>query len=218
MKKIKTALFLALLFTIACASSNYWKLRIEVSGRPALNLDQFSKIVVTNFLIKEETKDFDLNKEIVDYFAFEMGKQFKGKVSSIEIPLEKEDLFQNEDFWKNLSPDLKEAVCLTGIVQYTQEIRKAILEKRKRRSGDPFPYEKALAERRFFFLTLHLYLIDTKTGKTLYTRTFKESKGYKNPKQTAPFAFFDLIQRVKGKFFRNILAGVRIQERYLISD
>ncbi len=219
MKKIKIVLVLSLLFSFSCASNDYWKLKIEVPGRAVFNLDQFSEIVITNFLIEEETKDLDLNQELVDYFSFEIGQNFKGTVSSKKIAFEKEEPFKNEAFWKNLLPDRKEAILFTGGVQYTEEIRKAILQKQKARFEDPFVSKKrSLAERRFYTLNLDLYIIDAKTGKALYKRNFKESKGFENPKQTAPFAFFELIQRVKAKFFRNILGEANIQERYLIYD
>jgi len=218
MKKIKIALILTILFSCSCASSNHWKLRIEVPGKTSFNLDQYSEFVITNFLIKEETKDFDLNRELVDYFSFEIGQNFNGKVSIKEITFEEEP-FKNEAFWKNLIPAQKETILFTGDAQYTEEIRKAILQEKKERFEDPFiSKKKGLAERRFYTLNLDLYIIDAKTGRTLYTSNFKESKGYENPKQTAPFAFFELIQRVKAKFFRNILGEASIQERYLIYD
>jgi len=218
MKKIKIALVLTILFSFSCASSDYWKLRIEVPGKTSFNLDQYNEVVITNFLIKEETKDFNLNQELVDYFSFEIGQNFKGTVSIKEITFEEEP-FKKEAFWKNLLPDRKEAVLFTGGVQYTEEIRKAILQKQKVRFEDPFVSKKrSLAERRFYTLNLDLYIIDAKTGKALYKRNFKESKGFENPKQTAPFAFFNLIQRVKAKFFRNIFGKASIQERYLIYD
>ena len=218
MKKIKIVLVLSILFSFSCASSDYWKLKIEVPGKTSFNLDQYNEVVITNFLIKEETKDFNLNQELVDYFSFEIGQNFKGKVSIKEITFEEEP-FKNEAFWKNLLPDRKEAILFTGGVQYTEEIRKAILQKQKERFEDPFVSKKrSLAERRFYTLNLDLYIIDAKTGKALYKRNFKESKGFENPKQTAPFAFFELIQRVKAKFFRNILGEASIQERYLIYD
>lgn len=218
MKKIKIVLVLTILFSFSCASNDYWKLRIEVPGKASFNLDQYNEVVITNFLIKEETKDFNLNQELVDYFSFEVGQNFKGKVSIKEITFEEEP-FKNEAFWKNLLPDRKEAILFTGGVQYTEEIRKSILQKQKDRFEDPFVSKKrSLAERRFYTLNLDLYIIDAKTGKALYKRNFKESKGFENPKQTAPFAFFELIQRVKAKFFRNILGEATIQERYLIYD
>ncbi len=169
-------------------------------------------------MIKEETKDFNLNQELVDYFSFEIGQNIKGKVSIKEITFEEEP-FKNEAFWKNLLPDRKKAILFTGGVQYTEEIRKAILQKQKERFEDPFVTKtRSLAERRFYTLNLDLYIIDAKTGKVLYKRNFKESKGFENPKQTAPFAFFELIQRVKVKFFRIIFGDTSIQERYLIYD
>jgi len=218
MKKIKIVLVLTILFSFSCASNDYWKLRIEIPGKTSFDLDQYNEVVITNFLIKEETKDFNLNQELVDYFSFEVGQNFKGKVSIKEITFEEEP-FKNEAFWKNLLPDRKKAILFTGGAQYTEEIRKAILQKQKDRFEDPFVTKKrGLAERRFYTLNLDFYIIDAKTGKTLFKRNFKESKGFENPKQTAPFAFFELIQRVKAKFFRNILGVASIQERYLIYD
>lgn len=218
MKKIKIVLVLTILFSFSCASNDYWKLRIEVPRKIAFDLDQYNEVVITNFLIKKETKDFNLNQELVDYFSFEIGQNIKGKVSIKEITFEEEP-FKNEAFWKNLLPDRKKAILFTGGVQYTEEIRKAILRRQKERFEDPFVSKKmSLAERRFYTLNLDLYIIDAKTGKVLYKRNFKESKGFENPNQTAPFAFFELIQKVKTKFFRIIFGDVSIQERYLIND
>ena len=192
---------------------------MEVPHKTLFDLDQFGEVVVTNFLIKDETADFDLNKELVDYFSFEIGQNFEGRITSEEITFEGEEPFKSEAFWKNLLPDQSEAILFTGGAQYKEEIRKAILEKKRSRFEDPFTSQKrSLAERRFYTLNLDLYIIEAKTGKTLYTRTFKETKGYENPKQTASFAFFELIQRVKAKFFRNVLGEASIQERYLIYD
>ncbi|NIM58281.1 MAG: hypothetical protein GTO16_04975 [Candidatus Aminicenantes bacterium] len=218
MKKIKIALLSAILFCFSCASSDYWKLRMEIPGKTSVDLDQYKEVVITNFLIKEETKDFNLNNEIIDYFSFEIGQNFNGKVSKEEITFEEEP-FKNEAFWKNLLPAEKDALLFTGGAEYTEEIRKAILQEKRDRFEDPFiSKKKGLAERRFYTLNIDLYIIDAKTGKTLYTRNFKESKGYANPKQTAAFAFFELIQKVKTRFFRSILGEARIQERYLIYD
>ena len=219
-KKIKNIKFLFLLVPFcffSCSTSNYLKIRVAIPEKTALEIDQFNKIVITNFLIKEKTKKFDLNQELVNYFTSKLEIAFKGKTSSQNISLEKEELFNNKDFWKNLSPDLKGAVILTGSAKYSEEIRKAILETKKEHSDDPFAKGKAIEERRFYTLNLDLYLIDAKTGEPLYKRSFKESKGYKNPNQTASFAFFELVQRVKEKFFRTILKGKKIQDRYLIT-
>jgi len=215
MKRSKLFLLLPLLFLVCCSVTNYWKVRVEVPAKIVLDLNQYSNIVVTDFLIQKESKEFNLNQEIVKYFVEGLEQQFKGKVSSKKVSLDKEELFQDKDFWKSLFPDQEGTVILTGNATYTQEIRKAILETRKKRDEDFYSRSQAIEERRFYTLDLSLYLIDT---KTLYTRAFKETQGYNNPNQTAPFAFFDLVERVKGKLFQSLLGGERIQERYLIKD
>jgi len=216
MIRSKLVLLSILVFLSSCSSVSYWKMRIEVPTKVLVDLKNYEKIYIGDFLIQEEREDFDLNKETIDYFTFEIGQQFKGKVSPQKITLEKEETFDDKEFWKHLFSE-EESIFLTGSIKYTQEIRKAILQTQKRRLDDPFAPEKAVEERRFYTLNLKLYLIETNTGEILYTRDFNESKGYENPNQTASFAFFDLIQRVRDKLFMTILGGPQIQERYLIS-
>jgi prolyl oligopeptidase PreP (S9A serine peptidase family) len=130
--------------------------------------------------------------------------------------LDNEGLFKNVSFWKELLSDSQKTVLLTGIAEYTEEIRKAILRTKKKRSDDTFSREGDVEERRFYTLNLSLFLIDSQTGEPLYTQAFKETQGYKNPKQTGPFAFFDVAEKVKGKFFNQILGRVTSQQRFLI--
>lgn len=215
-KKSRVALLLALLLFTSCVSESQLNIRIEAPGKIVLDLDRFSEIFVTDFLIKNQVKGLDLNTEIVDYFSSELENNFKGKISTKKITMEKEEVFKNEDFWKNLSADKEKTLLLTGSIQYKEEVRKSILGKKKKDSEDPFQPEKTLAERRFYLLNLDLYLIDGKTGKALYKKSFKESRNYENPEQTAYFAFFDLIKAVKEKIFRDLLGERRIQQRYLI--
>ena len=219
MKKNNLFVLALLLFLFSCSSNYYWKLKIEVPGEAALNLDQFKEIVITNFLVKKETKDINLSQELQDYFSFEIGQNFKGKIISKKISLANDDIFSNKGLWKQFMEDSKSALFFTGSAQYTEEIRKAILEEERRgRFEEPFTSGKRLAERKFYTLNLDLYLINAKSGETIYKKSFKETKGYKNPKQTAYFAFFDLIQRVKVKLFRSVIGGKKIEERYLITE
>lgn len=217
MNKFKYILFACLVFYLSCSRGSLLKLKIEIPGDPQIDLDKFNQIVITNFLIKKETKDINLNKETVEYFKLEIEQNFEGEVVSKNFSVEDEEAYKNQDFWKGLIEVSEQTLFFTGVVNYSEEIRKAILERRDDRAEDPFPANKKLAERKFYTLNVDLYLIDAQTGNSLYQRSFKETKGYKNPNQTAYFAFFDLIQQVKIKFFHNILGNKKIEERYLIS-
>ena len=218
MKKRKFILLVAVVFLFSCSSGNHWKLKIEMPGETVLDLQQFKEIVITNFLIKHETEDINLSQEIIDYLSTELGRQYQGKITSKNINIENEEIFQDEEFWRSMKEGTKSSLFLSGSADYKEEIRKAILEERRgERSEGPFTSGRKLAERRFYTLNLDVFLIEGQSGQTLYKRSFKEAKGYKNPNQTAYYAFFDLIQTVRVKFFRNILGGKKIEERYLIS-
>jgi len=216
-KKINLVFLLALVLHFSCASLNYLKLDVELPGIATLNLDQFKEIIISDFLVEKETAGFDINQELVDFFSVELSRHFKGKIATKDISWEEKNIFQQEDFWKTLLPDPEEVLILTGSVQYSEEIRKAILEEYSGQTEGFYPTEKGLAQRKFYTLTLNLCLIEAETGEMLYTRDFKESRGYKNPKQTANFAFFDLLETVREKFFRNVLGEEKLEQRYLIS-
>lgn len=209
-------LLLGLLFLLSCGTGEHVRLRIEMPRKSPINLEDFEEIAITNFLVKEEAKDFDLNKELTEYFAVELDQKIKNKITSTEVTLQNEDVFQDKKFWQEVFPDKKGTLLFTGSLEYTEEVRKAIKSAKKRRFEEPFPEESRIEERRFYSLSLHLYLIDTQSGEALYTRIFKESKAYKNPNQTAYFAFYDMMLNVRDKLFRQILGGEQFQERYLI--
>lgn len=207
---------LGVLFLFSCGTGEHIRMRIELPRKAPINLKDFEEISITNFLVKEEANDFDLNKELTEYFTTELKQKIKNKVSSTEVSLLNEDVFQDKTFWQKVSPSKKGALFFTGTLEYTEEIRKAIKSAKKRQFEQPFPEESRIEERRFYSLSLRIYFIDTQTGETLYTRTFKESKAYKNPNQTAYFAFYDMMINVRDKLYRQILGEEQIQERYLI--
>lgn len=217
MKKNKAILILLLFIFVSCSSDNYFRVNVEVPGKAVFDINQFDEIIVTDFFIKKETEDFDLNQELVNYFATQMKQNFKAEVSSRRVSLSNEELFKDKAFWKNIQPDSQEAILFTGTVDYLEEVRKAIV-KTKKKADDTFQRDSAIEERRFYTLNLNFYMIDAQTGEVLYTKAFKETRGYKNPNQTAAFAFFDLADIVKAKFFSTVLGTVKIQQRYLIKD
>ncbi|HHF42664.1 MAG: hypothetical protein DRI99_00015 [Candidatus Aminicenantes bacterium] len=201
--------------TFGCAGYNYVKLRLELPAKATVDLDKYSEIRLVNFIIKKQPKGVDLNKEIRDYFQFELSKQIDQKVAQLDLEINNEEALKDKNFWKSQAPGEK-TLFFTGSVEYKEEVRKALLRKEKRQFEDPFSSSPKLAERRFYSLLLDLYLIDSITGEVIYHRQFKETQFYQNKNQTAYFALFDLMQKLKLKLFRRLLGGQRIQERYLI--
>ena len=215
-------LILAVLFGLclqflSCSSDLRWKIKLEIPGEAAFDLAQYEEIIITNFLIQKETKDINLSQELVDYFNFELGQEFEGMITVKNISIDDEKIFTTDNFWKGKAKNPEKTLYLTGSAQYTEEIRKAILDTKRSEFEGPFDVERKLTERKFYTLNIDLYLIKAETGKALYTRQFKETQGYKNPNQTASFAFFDLVQKVKDKLLRGVLGGEKVQERYIIS-
>lgn len=220
-RKISTSLALAILGfaflgLVSCSSEEYMKVQLDIPGRSVVDLDSYEKFILTNFLIRENVKDFDITGALRDYFGAELETGLEKPVELNETFTPSEEALKPDAPWTELSDPSSNGIIVTGAVSYSQEVRKALLSQDKRKFEDPFPNETKLTQRNFFSLNLDIHLIDSRTGKTLYKRTFKETKSDRNPNQTAPFAFFQLIQRVKDKLFDELLGKTRLQERYLI--
>lgn len=209
-------LLIFLIFSInSCGSPSYVEIKTDIAETPILNLDQFDKIMITDFLLKKDKPDFDINKEAKEYLAQELEVNTNKETNIEEISPEEENIFKEKNFWVRSFEGEKKGVFVTGSVGYKREIRKALV-KDKRKFEDPFTYEDRFAQRKLYSLTLDLYFIDSQTGEVLYQRKFKETKAYENPNQTSYFAFFDLIYNIKEKIFRDVLGKREPQKRYLI--
>ena len=213
-----------MLVLIACSSSNAPRLRIQIPRRAEVRLADFDGIVLTNFLIQSEDEsdskkpdlDFDLNQDMIDYLSNELEIELEEDVKNQTLELEDAALFEDEKFWQAFSQNGKKELIISGTMQYGQETRKALISKEKRQHETPFPDRQRLQTRKFYTLNMHVYIIDSQSGLNLYNQTFKETRAYSNPNQTAQFAFYDLLYEVKEKLFREIMGGEKIQQRYLI--
>ncbi len=216
MKKNSLIVLICLVVLSSCVTTEYWKMKIEIPRRTELDIEAFDTVIITPFLVENEVEEFDLSKEIGVYFEGMIKRKTKNTAMTRDIPLENEALFESSDFWKNQERESENTLFLTGTAQYTAETRKALLKRAKKRYEDPFPTEARLEQRRFYTFNMTLFLIDAKSGETVYKRDFKETQNYDNPNQTSYFAFFDLIQQIQEKLLRSVLGLEQVQERYLV--
>ncbi len=212
----KWMILLAAMGAVACASSEHFRTRIQIPHKPEVNLADFDGIVLTDFLLKSEVEEFDLNQEIREYFGTELSVGLGKEVERNSASLPDESVFEDQEFWKNLAPDRKKSLFFAGTAEFSQETRKALIAREKKRFEEPFPARQTLETRKFFSLNMHIHIFSSETGSAVFEREFKETRAYTNPNQTAHFAFFDLAYEIKEKLFRAISGGERIQERYLI--
>ena len=216
MKKNSLIILICLVVLSSCVTMEYWKMKIEIPRRTELDIEAFDAVIITPFLVENEVEEFDLSKEISVYFEGMLKRKTRNTVTTRDLPLESEAVFESSDFWKNQERENESTLFLTGTAQYTAETRKALLKRAKKRYEDPFPTEARLEQRRFYTFNMSLFLIDAKSGKTVYKRDFKETQNYDNPNQTSYFAFFDLMQQIQEKLLRSVLGLEQVQERYLV--
>lgn len=216
MKKNSLVLLICLVVLSSCVTTEYWKMKIEIPRRTELDIEAFDSVIITPFLVDKEFEEFDLRKEISVFFEGMLKRKTKNTVTTRDVPLENVAQFESLDFWKKQEPDSKNTLFLSGTAQYTEETRKALLKRAKKRYEDPFPAEARLEQRKFYNFNMTLFLIDAKSGEVVFKKEYKETKSYNNPNQTSYYAFFDLLQQIQEKLLRSILGLEQVQERYLV--
>jgi len=215
-KRYSLALLGSMVFFLACGTGESLRLRVKLPRKPPVDLKAYQALKIAHFLFKGEKQETDFDGLLRDFFQAEFENKAGIPVSLEEIVPESEQVLEDEAYWKKTGRGMEGALLLTGSIEYTEEVRKAIKAGKKRRFETPFPEDSRIMERKFYSLTLDLFLVDPQSGKIIYQRKFKESKSYQNPNQTAPFAFYDLIHNVRNKLFRQLLGEEQTQERYLI--
>ena len=216
MKKNSLVLLICLVVLSSCVTTEYWKMKIEIPRKTELDIESFDSVIITPFLVDKEFEEFDLSKEISNFFEGMLKRKTKTTVTTKDLLLENEAQFESPDFWKKLEPESENTLFLTGTAFYSSETRKALLKRAKKRYEDPFPAEARLEQRKFYNFNMTLFLIDAKSGEVVFKKEYKETKSYNNPNQTSYYAFFDLLQQIQEKLLRSILGLEQVQERYLV--
>jgi hypothetical protein len=210
-------LLLAALSAAACTSEmTAEKIRVEIPAVPSLKPEAVTEIVVATFWLEKEVKDFDLNRDLSEYFLEEFRTKFPGRVSSKPVAWTGAGMDSQPEAWRKAALGPAGAVVLTGKAVFSQETRKALLSAEKRKFDDPFEPEKRWAERRNFDLKLEVILLKADTGEVLSRNSFQDAQNYENVKQTPAYAFHDLLDRVKPRLFRSLFGSTRIQDRFLL--
>lgn len=192
--------------------------KIEIPAVPAVKLEGVGEIAIGDFLIDPPMKDFEIGPAIVDYLRDAMKPEFKGRLSTVPLAWTDASQADRKEAWTGVLAEPKNKLILTGRVQYVQDVRKALVSKDRRAIDDgPFAPEKPWSERKNFELKLDIFLIRAETGEIILKKDFLESTIVENRRQTAEFAFFELLQRARTKLFRLLFGTVRNQERYLLS-
>ena len=217
MRKGSAGLVILACFLAACSTERVRKVRIEIPDYLPFRLDDYRTVSVTNFRVVKDIPDFDLGREFTDYLESELRFRLKNGITHQTIAWDREDLEKDPAFWKSIKTGALPALFLTGTVRYNQEIRKALIDVEKKEVDGPFRMEKkGLTERRIYTLEVDFFLIEAETGAVVLKKNYKETRFYPNVNQPFSYAFYELVGRVKQKFFHAVLGEENDQERYLI--
>jgi hypothetical protein len=199
-----------------CATTSRDRIRVEIPTPAALDARTIDSLILTNFKLVTEDKNLALNKELGDYWSGELAARFKDKVIPRDVRFEKDGLFEDAGFWKELSGGAPRAVVLTGRVGFSLDVRKSLTEKERGGIQEPFFKEKTWDTRKSYTLDARLYLIAADTGRVILDREYQETTTTSVLDQSPVFILYELLQRVKVRFFRDAFGVPRVQDRYLL--
>jgi hypothetical protein len=214
----RIAVLAAVLAAAAACSldSPYVRVRVEMPTPAAVRTVDYREIVVAGFVATRPAEDVDLNDGLSSFFESELKVRVPAAAVSRRPAPESEDALKQEEIWRAAAGPERKVLFLAGKARFDQELRKALLESGPSRAEEPFSRDKVWEERKSFTLEATLMLIDGSTGRPIFEKEYKETATYANTRQPAGFALFDVLQRLKVKFFRDALGSQRIQERYLL--
>ncbi|OGD15118.1 MAG: hypothetical protein A2W20_03735 [Candidatus Aminicenantes bacterium RBG_16_66_30] len=205
-----------LLAAAACFSRPPVPVKVEMPGISAFPPGLFSEIIVTDFRDDAPSPDFALGQELQAYLAAELGRSFKGTVSRMHLSRGGKAAADDPAFWKQAAASRVRAVFLTGSAGLVGQTRKA-LEKKKLPAVSPFDIDRrGLIEQRRWTLSVDLSVVSGATGEALYKITFREERDYIDLDKPAEFAFAELADRIRARFFPVLFGAPTIEERILL--
>jgi hypothetical protein len=211
-----SALLAAIALGLAfCSGRAPVKVSVEIPGSAAIPRDTVQTLLLAGFYQEKPAKDFDIDAALVRYLLDEFKPRVKGTVESAPVAWPGPQALADKEFWKKEGAGRK-ATFLTGTADFVQETRKTLQDGDARDFDGPFKPRDPWAERKFFSLQLDVALIDARTGETVFRRKFQETINSENVKQTAEFAVFDMMGRIKVKLLRSLFGSERPLERYLL--
>jgi hypothetical protein len=205
-----------LLTAAACLSRPPVPVQVEMPGVPVLPPGLFGEFVVMDFRDDAPSPDLALGRELQGYFAAELGRTFKGKVSRMELSRDGQTAAVDPEFWKLAGAGRAQAAFLTGSAKLVGQTRKA-LEKKKLPVDGPFNVDRrGLIEQRRWTLSVDLSVVSAATGATYYTKTFREERDYIDLDTPAEFAFAELADRIRDRLFPVLFGAPTVEERTLL--
>jgi len=216
MKRNNVLLAFFVLGLAGCAGQAPIKVSVEIPGSAAVRRDGIRALILAGFYQENPAKDFDVNAALVRYFLDEFRPQITGTVEAVPVAWPGPNALADKEFWKKAGAGRK-ALILTGKAAFSQETRKALLDGDSRDFDGPFKPRDPWTQRKFFSLQLDIAVLDAQTGEPVFRKNYQESIQSENVRQTAEFAVFELMGRIKVKLLRSLFGSERPLERYLLA-
>lgn len=202
----------------ACVRDTAVRVRLDVPAPAAVKLGDYKTVLLPGFFPENEFKDFDVSAVLTRFLADELKPRFKGPVKEIAAAWEGAEALKSPEFWKKAAGAEPRTLVLSGRVHYARESRVALQESERRPLDDgPFQPADAVQTHRAYILKLEILLVDGETGRILFQKSEQDTVTTRNLRQTAEFALYDILGRLRPRLLRTIIGAAQVRERYLLA-
>jgi len=224
----------------------YYDVPVEVPVQAKIDVSKFQRVLVAGFLsggvraIDPNTETARLlrsqlrNKQdlcvidtdvlsLVDEVDRQQGTSAPRGTASAEPRIQNdadlkgyEQIFSNEDFWKEVAADYDGPLVVTGSILFT-EVSKSGMVTKPQPFVDPQSGQESYrnvmeyADMKGYALTPKFVFIDGRTGKELYSETYREEALYAAGQNTpALSSYFEMMDKILPSFL-NTLSSQKIK-------
>jgi hypothetical protein len=191
---------------------------VDIPGEAALNWADVKAIVIAGFFEEKSVQDLALSQTLAGYFRDELKTRVRASLAEKPIAWPSADALEAKEIWKGAADGPIRTLILTGKAAFSRESRKALVEGERREIDEgPFKPVSPWAAKKAFSLKLDFALIDASTGEVAFRRNFQETLATDNTRQTAAFALYELMSRIRSRLFRALFGIEQPQDRYLLA-
>ena len=199
------------------------RVTLTVPTAEVLDMSGIRKVLVTRFVIDQEVRDFDLNREMVNGLRRDLRRRTNLEILDVEPPPLPEqplrDLISNTGFWQRLASRYGADMVIAGRAAFLVSDRSGFVQ---RDEISPITGQRVrrtrFEDREAFTLDLNLFFLRGSTGVLLYEDQFTADETYIGLANDELSGVHTLFERLEDDIVGIIVPRPRTVQRNLFTD
>ncbi len=205
------------------AAGEVIRVTIDIPIPARLDMTGIERVLVTRFLVEEESKDLDLSRELVTLLRRELAKKTRLEILDVEPPSLPEqplaDLLANSGFWRRLAETHNADLVISGRAAFKSSDRSGFVEQdeispttgqRVRRTR--------YVEREGFSLDLSLFFLRGRTGRLVYEDEITGERTITGGGTDSLSVLYNLFEQFETDVIGIVISKTKPEQRYLFAE